>query len=63
MNIADIANTATRVSAIKQNETREIVEIKVLKKVLDLQKQEAESLAALLKDVLPHLARNVDIET
>jgi hypothetical protein len=62
MNIADIANAAASVSAIKQNETRETVEIKVLKKVLDLQKQEAESLASLLKDVLPHIAQNVDIQ-
>ena len=62
MNIADIANTDLSISASKQTEIKQNVEIKVLKKVLDLQKQEAESLASLLKDVLPHLAQNIDIE-
>ncbi len=62
MNIADIANAAANISLIKQNQTKENVEIKVLKKVLDLQKQQAESLASLLQDVAPHLAQNIDIE-
>jgi len=61
-NISDIANAASYISNIKLTKTKEEVGISILKKSMDMQKEQAQQLVELLKEAAPHLGQNVNIE-
>ncbi len=60
--ISDIASVASYVSAEKMSKTRREVEISVLKKTMELEREQAELIAELLKEIAPHIGQNVNIE-
>ena len=61
-NITDISNAASYISNLKLSKTKKEVEISILKKSMDMQKEQAQQLVELLKEAAPYLGQNVNIE-
>ncbi len=61
-NVSDISNAASYISNLKLTKTKEEVEISILKKSMEMQKEQAQQIVELLKEAAPHLGQNINIK-
>lgn len=61
-NVSDISNVASYISNLKLTKTKKEVEISILKKSMEMQKEQAQQIVELLKEAAPHLGQNINIK-